>query len=168
MTLLAKYAWEALAIIAIALGLMAIGGALERHWYVVPLQRDLEAQQGSIKQASADAKIAIAIQEKTQDETTKHSEEDYLEIYNRLIAALRLLKQSPDIVYKYMPSPAVSSSVAAVAVSQPRSVNASYCEEPGSDPCLVRRQFFDSALLDANAVDGYAHWVSEEHFPKGN
>lgn len=153
-----------IALLVIAL-LMMVGAILDHTVFVVPLAAKVAAQSSADKQASLDAKQAIVKQEVKQNDLTQSAEAEYVDTIKQLQSAISLLQHAAPTHNEPVSAPSGCTIVTAQPVVQPRVIRQGTCEATGDDPCSVERLFFNAALMDAAAVDGYANWVKSQGFP---
>lgn len=155
--------------VLIAAAFMSVGALIDHHLYVVPIKATLDKQAGADLQASHDAIAEVKATTETQNANTVQSANSYADSVVRVNSAIERMRKHPTTHIEHLPSLAVRTGEPTESLVQPpnagTSAGGSDCESTGSDPCTVVRAFFESGLKDAAAVEGYAEWVTSQHFP---
>jgi len=157
----ATFIWKSVAAVMLAALLMAAGAAIDHHYFVKPVEAEQNQQIGATTQAKIDITAENKRIEDKQNEQTKQAAIAYADAVDRLNQWLQRRSGADN---KRMPSASISSSTIATSSVQPRGT----CDSSGDDPCLIERIFYNRALADAAAVDGWGDWADRQGFPIDN
>ena len=138
--------------------LMAAGAAIDHHYFVKPVEAQQNQQIGATIQASSDVTAENKRIEEKQNEQTKQAAIAYADAVDRLNQWVRWRSGTDN--KRVSPFTLSTSAIAASSV-QPRGT----CDGSGDDPCLIERIFYNRALADAAAVDGWGDWADRQGFP---
>jgi len=162
--------WHYVSLIAIAVILMGIGGAIDHHLYATPIRDELNQKKGADTQASNDAKQAVVKQEQSQNEATQSSLTYWKSRADNLDAALERMRNQPAKNNEHLPSASDRSGSIYETIGQYSRFRASNVIQPclgsSADPCSVSRKFYENALDDADMLNnGWQDWAKRQGFP---